>query len=138
MRFSTLPLLGLLMLGAAAPARSQAQAPASARAQSAADRQLRALYEAEWAWRQNEFARLPGDDPFEAQGPRLPRVDAATQQARVAYWQRTLDALGRIPMDQLSPEEAINAAVFRTSLEAFVAKGKYRSWEMPFNADSSF
>lgn len=138
MSYRTLPLLGLLMLGTAAPALSQAAAHASTPAESAADRQLRALYEAEWAWRQNEFARLPGDDPFEAQGPRLPRVDAATQQARVAYWQRTLDALKRIPIDQLSAEEVINAAVFRTSLEAFVANGKYRTWEMPFNADSSF
>jgi uncharacterized protein (DUF885 family) len=99
---------------------------------------LQSLYEAEWAWRQKEFARLPDDEPWLASDDHLPKVDAASEQARIAYWTKTLAALDRVPVEQLSPEERINAAVFRTSLEAFVADGEHRVWEMPFNADSNF
>lgn len=112
--------------------------PAHAAPAGAGDASLRALYEREWAWRQQQFARRKEDDSFSASDDHLPRVDAASQTARIAYWTRTLAALDAIPVASLSPEEAINAAVFRTSLEAFVANGKYRTWEMPFNADSNF
>lgn len=112
--------------------------PAPGSTPSDPDRALRTLYEAEWAWRQKEFARLPDDEPWMAADDHLPRVDPASQQARIAYWTRTLAALDEIPADRLSPEERINAAVFRTSLEAFVADGRFRTWEMPFNADSNF
>jgi uncharacterized protein (DUF885 family) len=124
-----LPLLGTALLIASAPAPA---APGSA------DAQLRTLYETEWAWRQKELARLPDDDGFSASDDHLPHVDAATQTARTAYWTKMLAELDKVPVAALSPEEAINAAVFRTSLEAFVANGKYRGWEMPFNADSNF
>jgi len=120
-----------------APAVAQT-APAAAPAAQSADARLRALYEAEWAWRQKEFARRQGDTAYGASSDHLPRVDAASQAARVKYWQDTLAELDKIPVDQLSHEEQINAAVFRTSLEAFVTEGKFRTWEMPFNADSQF
>ena len=42
--------------------------------------------------------------------------NAASQQARLAYWTKTLAMLDAIPFDQVSPEEKINAQVFRTSL----------------------
>ncbi|MBR2171842.1 DUF885 family protein [Sphingopyxis sp.] len=133
---SSLTLLPLAPAAAEAPA---AAAPSAAAATpGSADARLRELYEAEWAWRQKEFARRIGDPPFTASADHLPRVDAATQAARQAYWQKTLAALDAIPVDQLSENEKINAAVLRTSLEAFVAEGKYRTWEMPFNADSQF
>lgn len=124
-------LLLLPLLALAVPAMAAAPAPGSA------DARLRALYESEWAWRQKELGR---DEDQEAGEPsdRFPRVDAATQEAHVAYWQRMLDQLKTIPLDRLSPEERINAAVFRTSLEAFVAQGRFRAWEMPFTADSQF
>lgn len=103
-----------------------------------ADAALRRLYDTEWTWRQKEMARQDLDDGASEAADHLPRVDAASETARIGYWTRTLAALDAIPVAQLSPEEAINAAVFRTSLEAFVASGRYRVWEMPFNADSNF
>ena len=102
-----------------------AQAPADA----SADSRLRALYTAEWNWRQQEFGR--GSDRF-------PRVDAASQQARMAYWTKALATLDTIPFDQLSAEEAINAEIFRTSLRALVSDVKYRTYEAPFNSDTFF
>ena len=102
-----------------------AQVPAEA----SADSRLRALYTAEWNWRQQEFGR--GSDRF-------PRVDAASQQARMAYWTKALATLDTIPFDQLSAEETINAEIFRTSLRALVSDVKYRTYEAPFNSDTFF
>ena len=51
-----------------------------------ADARLRSLYTEEWTWRQQELGRG-------AAGDRFPRVDAASQQARLAYWTRTLATL---------------------------------------------
>lgn len=115
------------------PALAQTSVPAGA-----ADARLRTLYEKEWAWRQNEFARVAEDDSWSASGDHLPHVDAATQQRRLTYWQGIARELDAIPAAELSPEERINAAVFRTTLEANIANQKFRSWEMPLNADSNF
>ncbi|HEY1145488.1 MAG TPA: DUF885 family protein, partial [Allosphingosinicella sp.] len=131
---SALLLAGIAPL-AAAPAFAQAAAPAVA---NQADAKLRQLYEAEWKWRQAEFARVEGENGANEASDHLPKVDAASQLRRLAYWQKALAELDTIPVDQLSDEERINAAVFRTSLEAFVANGKYRDWEKPFDSDSSF
>jgi uncharacterized protein (DUF885 family) len=107
--------------------------PLSAQSQpapSSADARLRALYTEEWNWRQQELGRGAGD--------RFSRVDAASQQARLAYWTRTLATLDTIPVDQLSPEEKINAQIFRTSLLALAGDVQYRTYEAPFNSDTFF
>jgi uncharacterized protein (DUF885 family) len=46
--------------------------------------------------------------------------------------------LNAIPAAQLSPDEKVNAAVFRTLLENQISDAHFRTWEMPFNSDSSF
>ena len=103
---------------------------------ASADARLRALYTEEWNWRQQELARS-GDQPGDA-GDRFPRVDAASQQARLAYWTKTLSALDAIPFDQLSPEEKVNAQVFRTSIRALANDVRFRTYEAPFNSDTFF
>src|SRR5262245_56581754 len=80
--------------------------PASLRAQSA-DARLRALYTAEWNWRQSELAQRDGGGADNIVD-HFPRVDPAAQQARLAYWTRALATLDGIPLAQLSPEERIN------------------------------
>jgi len=105
---------------------------------TSADARLRALYTAEWTWRQREMARR-SDEPGEAGASnRFPRVDAASQQARLAYWTRALAALDSIPFAQLSPEEKINAQVFRTSVRALANDVTFRTYEAPFNSDTFF
>jgi len=119
-------LIGLLITVALASPLS-AQAPAD----TSADARLRALYTEEWNWRQKELGRGAASDRF-------PRVDAASQQARLAYWTRTLATLDSIPFDQLSGEEKINAQIFRTSLIALASDVRYRTYEAPFNSDTFF
>src|SRR5687768_17407120 len=103
-----------------------------------ADGRLRALYTAEWNWRKREMARR-NDEPGDAGADdHFPRVDAASQQARLAYWTRTLAALDSIPVDRLSPEEQVNAAVFRTSIIALANDVRFRTYEAPFNGDTFF
>jgi uncharacterized protein (DUF885 family) len=114
--------------------------PAARTAQDAAsaDARLRALYTEEWNWRRREMARS-GDQPGEAgASDHLPRVDAASQQARLAYWTRTLATLDSIPFDQLSPEEQVNAQIFRTSIRALANGVRFGTYEAPFNSDTFF
>ena len=113
------------VIAAALSSPLAAQAPAD----SSADARLRALYTEEWSWRQKEFGR--GADGFA-------RVDAASQQARLAYWTKTLATLDTIPFDQLSAEEKVNAQIFRTSLREQVIDVRYRTYEAPFNSDTFF
>jgi uncharacterized protein (DUF885 family) len=112
-----------------------AQTPRDA---TSADARLRALYTEEWNWRQKELARI-GDQYAEAgTADRFPKVDAASQQARLAYWTKALATLDGIPFDQLSPEEKVNAQVFRTSLRALANDVRFRTYEAPFNSDTFF
>ena len=124
-------VLGLAV--ACLPGRLDAQsAPATA------DARLRALYTEEWTWRQREFGRR-SDQPGEAgASDRLPRVDAASQQARLAYWTTALGTLDAIPFAELSAEEQVNAQVFRAGLVALVNDVKFRTYETPFNSDTFF
>src|SRR5687768_199288 len=119
-------LTGFLMIATCLPLSSQAPADASA------DARLRALYTEEWNWRQKELGRSG------AASDRFASVDAASQQARFAYWTKTLATLDTIPFDQLSGEEKINAQIFRTSLRELVSDIQYRTYEAPFNSDTFF
>ncbi|MEO6444441.1 MAG: DUF885 family protein [Gemmatimonadaceae bacterium] len=79
----------------------------------------------------------------EGEGPRsvpdhFARVDAASQAVRLAYWTRTLATLDSIPFAQLSPDEQVNAQVFRTSLRALADDIRFKTYEAPFNSDTFF
>ncbi len=125
----------LALLPVSAPAQPGPAAPAAA--PGAADQRLRRLYEAEWAWRLEQDARLEGHGPGAAAN-HLPRVDPASQAARLAYWRRALAELDAIPAAELSPESRVDAAVFRTMIEELAGEVRWRTYEMPFNSDSFF
>jgi uncharacterized protein (DUF885 family) len=109
---------------------AQAQAPSP-------DARLAALYTAEWTWRLHEMART--DQPGEAAATdHFPRVDAASQQARLAYWARALATLDSIPFDSLSAEGKINTQVFRATVTALATDIRYRTYEAPLNSDTFF
>jgi uncharacterized protein (DUF885 family) len=79
------------------------------------------------------------DEPGDAgASDHFPKVDAASQQARLAYWTKALTTLDSIPFDELSPEEKVNAQIFRTSIGELATDVKFRTYEAPFNSDTFF
>jgi uncharacterized protein (DUF885 family) len=123
-------MLRSLLLAMAAPLALTAPLAAHQTAPAGADARLKALYDAEWTWRTQELALDPegGRDGTD----RMPHVDPASQQRRLVYWRDVLRQLDAIPVAQLSPEERINAEVFRTSIQAFAEQQQYREYEDPF------
>ena len=111
---------------------------APAAAQSAADQQLKALYDGYSRWNAQESGYA-----LDASGELKPldyigSVDEASQRRRLAYLEQALTRLNAIPVTGLSASEQVNAAVFRSLLENRLTDLKARDWEMPFNSDSNF
>lgn len=102
-----------------------------------ADARFTAIHKAEWKWRQQQ--RLE-DDEDDVRGiePRLPRVDAATQMARQKRWEETLRQLESVKPEQLSAKERINYQVYRAQIVSLLDNQRFREYEKPLNADSSF
>ncbi|AHE55476.1 DUF885 domain-containing protein [Sphingomonas sanxanigenens] len=124
--------LTLAMLAASVAAASPAHA-------QDADARLKALYEREWTWRQTELARVRDASGRWIDGAdHLPRVDAASQAARLAYWDKALAELKAIPLDRLSAEEKVNYAIFKASVGTLATNIRYKTYEAPFNADTFF
>lgn len=128
------PPAAAAVAAAAAATSTPAETPVTA---SAADRELQALYREEWQWRLEQMARPRGEGP-DALAGRLPRVDAESQQRRLRYWQQVLERLAAIDMAALSEEERVNAAVFRTSIEALANDIRFRTYQAPFTANNFF
>lgn len=103
-----------------------------------ADRQLRALYEREWAWREQQFAGADDEDRVAAPADHLPRVDAAAQAERGAHWRTVLDALAAIDRNGLSADERLNAQIFEAQIHAQLDDLAVRAHELPFNSDTAF
>ena len=130
-------LLALALPAAASPASPPAAAPAAA---SDADARFQAIYEKEWAWRQEQSG---GGDEDSAAGegnlnPRLPDVSAAAQQARLQVWDGVLAQLDALDPARLSEQNRINLAVYRAQVRNLAEETRLRGYEMPFNSDSSF
>jgi uncharacterized protein (DUF885 family) len=101
-----------------------------------ADARFRAIYTTEWTWRDQQFP-----DNEDAQKPiqdHLPKVDPAAQAMRLRTWQDVLQKLDAIPRAQLSPAEQVNYDVYRPQIQALIASQKFRDYEMPANADTTF
>ncbi len=105
-------------------------------AQKIADARLRAIYTAEWKWREVQLA-----DDQEGTKPvvdHLPKVAPAAQAVRLAYWQRVMKQLDAVPYARLSPRERVNYDVYKPQIANLIADQKFRVYEMPANSDSSF
>ena len=130
---------GAVLLGTSALCSPVIAAPVGRHASTAsADARLKALYDAyaDWDARESgQFWNSKGE--LEATG-QLPRVDAASQLQREAHLKDVLAQLNAISPKQLSTGEQVNEAVLRTTLESLIADYEFRTWEMPFNSDSSF
>jgi len=110
---------------------------AAASASSTADARFQAIYQQEWKWR---IAQRLADDEDLPRGrrPELPRVDAATQEARRRYWEDVLKRLDAIAPNALSKNERINYDVYRAQIQALYEAQRFHEYEQPVNADSAF
>ncbi|HEV2365652.1 MAG TPA: DUF885 family protein [Caulobacteraceae bacterium] len=132
---AALPTAALAMAAEGVGARAaQAEGGASADGPEAA--KFKAIYEAEWAWRNQQF---PDDeDESKPLAPYLPDDSASSQAARLARWRQTLAALDALDARALGDADQINLAVYRGQIEARVASWAFGDWQAPFNSDSSF
>ncbi|KRE88375.1 hypothetical protein ASG87_07110 [Frateuria sp. Soil773] len=113
-------------------------AASAASADSDAAQRFRAIYTQEWDWRQQQFAGADDEDTQALPADHLPRVDAATQAMRERYWADVLERLDAIPADALHGDERVSYEVYRNQVEALLADQRFRTWQMPFNSDTSF
>ena len=125
-------LLALLLL----PAFAHAQTPQA----NAADQAFQSLYKAEWTWRRQQLPGFDEDSDNSARPPAnsLQDVGAEAQAKRLAYLDGVLKQLDNIAPEALSAQEQVNYAVYRPQIEHAAAELRFRDYEMPFNADSSF
>jgi uncharacterized protein (DUF885 family) len=133
---ASVALAGVLLAGTpaaiAAPAATNNPAPSAN-----ADARFKALYTKEWAWRETELAH--GDEGDAVPLPDyLPKVDAASQERRLAYWQDVRRQLDAIPESSLSLDERVNYEIYRDQIDTLISQQKFREYEKPFNSDSSF
>jgi len=132
----TITILTLSTLSACAPGSQQAPSKPADAKQHAADDRLQAIYTAEWKWREDQFA-----DDEDSQKPisdHLPKVDPATQEARLRYWEEVLHKLDEIPPADLSAREQLNYAIYRPQIQVLIANQQFRDFEMPANSDTTF
>ncbi|WP_341896194.1 DUF885 family protein [Sphingobium sp. YR657] len=124
-----------LLAGAAFISLATPMAQAQAGAQSA-DQAFEAIYTAEYDWRQKQSG--PSEDGPKDQALALPDVGPKAQAARLARWEQVEKQLAAIKVDQLTPEQRINFAVYKGQIDAMLAEQRYRDYEKPLNADTSF
>lgn len=130
--------VGTILIATAAICSPVCAAPASAHAPNSADARLRALYNGFSDWQDKEFGFFQDSRGEQQQSGYLPHVDEASQLRREAHEKDLLAQLDGIARSKLSADEQVNAAVFRTVLENDVSDYRFRTFEMPFNSDSSF
>ncbi len=99
---------------------------------------FRALSSQEWTWRQAQFAGADEEDVQAQPANCLPRVDAASQAMRERHWAGVLEQLDAIPADALHGDEQVSYLVYRNQVETLLADRHFRTWQMPFNSDTSF
>jgi uncharacterized protein (DUF885 family) len=118
------------LLGATA---ALAETKGSARGE---DAKLQAIYNAEWQWRLK--LREEDEDQPQRVKAHLPKVDAATQQAKLVHWQGVMKQLDGVKAAGLSPKEHLNYEVFREQIAVLLDGQRFREYERPVNSDSAF
>lgn len=97
---------------------------------------FRALYTAEWNWR--ESLRCADEDRPGPDVDHLPPVDAASQAERERRWETVSAQLREIPVERLDARGQIDHAVYAYQIRALLDDQHFREWQMPFNADTAF
>nr|WP_315250576.1 DUF885 family protein [uncultured Duganella sp.] len=117
---------------------SAANAAAPAVKPGPSDAQFKAVYTQEWKWRTSQKQEDGEDDDDSGVSSSLPKIDAATQNQRLAYWQGVMKKLDGIKEARLSAPERINYQVYKAQIAAFIAALQFKEYEKPLNADTAF
>ncbi len=125
-----------------APAVGGAQQPPKSLTHPAAkatteDLRLRAIYNAEDAWRKAQRGAEDPDHPHRIP-PQLPLVNATEQRADLEHWHTVILKVDALNPSLLSADERVNYQVFRAQLVTLIHQQKFREYERPVNSDSSF
>jgi uncharacterized protein (DUF885 family) len=104
---------------------------------STEDLRLRAIYNAEDAWRKAQRGAQDPDNPHRIPA-QLPFVNAAKQQADLEHWHAVILKIDALHPALLSPDERVNYQVFRAQLVTLIHAQKFREYERPVNSDSTF
>ena len=115
----------------AACAQANSQRPAD----SAGER-FKALYSAEYSWRLS--LEPPSEDRLKDTPLKLPDVGPATQAGKLARWTDVERQLRSIAPADLGAGARVDYAVYRQQIESLLAEQRFRDYEKPLNADSSF
>jgi uncharacterized protein (DUF885 family) len=105
-------------------------------AQTTQDARFTAIYSAEWAWREHQSA--DDEDSGDRISAHLPDVGPAAQAARLEMWSNVMAKLTTIDATKLSAENRINLQIYRNQIVTLLAAQRYREYEKPLNADTSF
>jgi uncharacterized protein (DUF885 family) len=125
----------LLTTLAPLPVAAQATTPAASTRTSADDR-FDALATAEYKWRQSLSPTDENTPKDERRG--LPDVGPAMQATKTKRWAETMAALDAIAPASLSPAVRDNYTVYRGQIAALLAEQRFRDYEKPLTADTSF
>jgi uncharacterized protein (DUF885 family) len=104
--------------------------------QHSADARLQAIYNSEWKWRTDQ--QPDDEDGTKPIADHLPRVDPATQEMRLKYWEEVQRRLNGIERARLSAKEQVNYDIYRTQIAVLLANQRFRDFEMPANSDTTF
>jgi len=128
----------VLCVALAAPivAASPALAAPTAMRAGSADKRFEAIAGDEYAWR----LRLagPSEDGPKSEQLKLSDVGSSVQAERLARWTLVSQQLADLPVAKLSKTNQVNYAVYKGQIDALLAEQRYREYEKPLNADSSF
>ena len=124
--------LTLLMVAPAAAASP----PAATADMPVGDAAFRTVSEREYAWRKTLTG--PDEDSSASQNATLPDVGPAAQAAMTKRWTETMAVLDRIDSTTLSPAARDDYVVYRGQIAALLARQRFREFEKPLNADTSF
>jgi len=121
---------------AMAAASTITMATAGLAADSSEDARFKTIYSAEWTWREHQQA--DDEDSGDRISAHLPDVGPAAQAARLDMWSDVMATLVTIDATKLSPENRINLQVYRNQIVTLLAAQRYREYQKPLNADTSF
>jgi len=99
---------------------------------------LHDLFAREWQTRLEESPQMATSVGVHDANDRLGSSSLESLARRDKLWRGYLAELDGIGSDTLSEEDRINAAIFRAQLEDRVAAYRFGTYQVPFNADSSF